>query len=156
MPVVASQQAWPSLQMRVCTMYRAFHHIVMFGDFFIAFYYCHAVHDTRGFGGIETWLAPPSTRCRQMMSRRRPRSKVNRDRRAGLLNRQCEMCTKANSFAQLYNVDIVVAIRRPDGQLSGYQSGGCIQWRVLGSTASEDESMGNAGEDDPVDCSFLL
>ncbi|KAJ3497937.1 hypothetical protein NLG97_g1511 [Lecanicillium saksenae] len=53
---------------------------------------------------------------------RRQRSKVNKDRRAGLSNRQWGMCTKANAFAQLYNVDIIVAIRRPDGGIGGYQS----------------------------------
>lgn len=70
------------------------------------------------------------------MPPRRPRSKVNRDLRTGLLNRQWGMCTKANSFAQLYNVDIVVAIRRPDGRLSGYQSRPGVAKQLLRSTDS--------------------
>lgn len=62
---------------------------------------------------------------------RRPRSKVNRDRTLGISNRQWGMCKKANSFSQLYNVDIVVAIQRPDGRLGGYQSKPGLAQRLL-------------------------
>lgn len=56
------------------------------------------------------------------MSPPRQRSKVNKDPAQGRYNRQRGMCSKAHAFAKLYNVDIVVAIKWPDGRLGGYQS----------------------------------
>ncbi|KAK8144156.1 hypothetical protein G3M48_006242 [Beauveria asiatica] len=53
---------------------------------------------------------------------RRPRSRVNRDPIIGSANRQRGICKKAHTFAEDYKVDIVVAIRRPDGRVEGYQS----------------------------------
>lgn len=65
---------------------------------------------------------------------RRPRHKINRIRRVGIANRQRGICTKANSFAELYAVDVVVAIRRPDGRTGGYESKPGLARQLLNTT----------------------
>lgn len=50
------------------------------------------------------------------------RSEVNRNRHVGLANRQWGICKKANTFFRLYNVEIAVVMRLPDGRTMGYES----------------------------------
>ncbi|EXU95397.1 SRF-type transcription factor family protein [Metarhizium robertsii] len=50
------------------------------------------------------------------------RREVNRNRHVGLANRQWGICKKANTFFRLYDVDIAVVMRLPDGRTGGYQS----------------------------------
>lgn len=50
------------------------------------------------------------------------RSEVNRNRHVGLANRQWGICKKANTFFRLYDVDIAVVMKLPDGRTGGYQS----------------------------------
>ncbi|UKZ79066.1 hypothetical protein TrVFT333_006817 [Trichoderma virens FT-333] len=52
----------------------------------------------------------------------RCRSRINKDPVRGMRNRQYGLSSKAHFFHNEYNADVLVVIRRPDGQYAGYQS----------------------------------
>ncbi|PTB49513.1 hypothetical protein M431DRAFT_543197 [Trichoderma harzianum CBS 226.95] len=52
----------------------------------------------------------------------RRRSRTNKDPTRGMRNRQRGLSRKAHFFYEEYNADVLVVIRRPDGQYTGYQS----------------------------------
>ncbi|KAK2593673.1 hypothetical protein QQS21_008616 [Conoideocrella luteorostrata] len=53
---------------------------------------------------------------------RKSRSKVNTRPEVSIGNRQWGICTKANALFRLYNVDVAVIMRKPDGTVAGYES----------------------------------
>ncbi|KAL6789445.1 hypothetical protein GGI42DRAFT_337766 [Trichoderma sp. SZMC 28013] len=52
----------------------------------------------------------------------RHRSRTNKDRTRGIRNRQRGLYKKAHFIYEEYDADILIVIRRPDGQYAGYQS----------------------------------
>ena len=64
------------------------------------------------------------------------RGQQNRNPEAGMRNRQMGLGKKANTYKQFYGGDVLLLMRRRDGQIFGYQSrDGLIRdmptWRVL-------------------------
>ncbi|KAL7946798.1 hypothetical protein V8C42DRAFT_318838 [Trichoderma barbatum] len=52
----------------------------------------------------------------------RCRSRINKDPVQGIRNRQHSLSKKAHFFHKDYNTEVLVIIRRPNGQYAGYQS----------------------------------